>query len=147
MILYMKTFFAPDCHLRKKIPPKTKLSHSSLLISCALHTSSSTFKYDSKIDSIKSDHFSLGKNINKLIQPKQVDSNTNSSQNIYPFSYLGLGLWLRFNQPLSCSRYISLHATTRVSYYFYVYALCKYYHTNKDGGVLGHTCHSQVFPH
>ena len=78
-------FFSPECHLRKKISSETKLSHSSLLRPRTLHTPFSTYKYDSKIYPIESDHFPLSQNINKPIQPKQVDSNTNLSLNI-PFT-------------------------------------------------------------
>ena len=38
---------------------------------------------------------------------------------------LGLGLWLQSNQTLTPNWYTSLHATTRVSSYFYFYVLCK----------------------
>ena len=67
---------------------------------------------------------------------------------ISPFHYLVLGLWLglglQSNQPLTRNRYISLHATTQVDYYFYFYVLCKYYHTNEDKGVLENPYSSQV---
>ena len=102
---------------------ETKLSHSSLLHPHALHTSLSTSKYYLKIDSIKSDHFPLGKNMNKWNQLKQLDSNTNSSRNVLIFTYLRSGLELGSNRPLARSRYISHHATTRVPYYFYFYTI------------------------
>ena len=85
IIIHMETFFTSACDPRKKILSETNLSHSSLLHPRALHTSSST-----SIDSIKWDHFPIGQNINKSIQPKQVDSNTNLSQNISLFPSLGL---------------------------------------------------------
>ena len=144
-ILHTQTFFAPVCHSLKKISSEKKLSHSSLLQPRALHTSSST-----SIDSINSDNFILSLNTKKYIQTKQVDSNTNSSRNIPLFPslwiWLGLGLDLGLgsNKPLARSRYISLHATMLVAYYFYLYILCKYFHTNKDGGVFDHPCSSQV---
>ena len=146
MVIHMKKNFTTARHLHKKISSKKKLSHSLLLHPQVLHTPSST-----SIDSIKLDHFHLGGNINKSIQPKQVDSNTNSSWNISVFPYLGLGLWLGLvlcsNHPLSHSRYISLQSTTKVTYYLYLYVLREYHHTNKCGGVLDHPCSSQVFPH
>ena len=87
-ILHTKTFFEPACHPSKKISSETKLSHYSLLHPHALQASSSTYKYSSNIYSIKLDHSPLGRNINKSIQPKQVDSNTNFSQNISLFPSL-----------------------------------------------------------
>ena len=99
-IIHTKTFFVPSCHPRKKILSETKLSHSSLIHPRALHTPSSNSKYDSKIDSIKSDHSPLGRLINESIQPhirvgsfsswsnhKQFDSTTNSNRNISPFYF------------------------------------------------------------
>ena len=50
--------------------------------------------------------------------------------------WLRLCLRLRYNQPLARNRYISLHATTQVAYYFYLYIIRNYYRTNEDGGVL-----------
>ena len=116
-ILHMKTFFVPFYHPRKKISSKSKLSHSSLINPRALYTIQSNSEYYSKIDSIKSERFPLGQNINKLIQPKQVDSNKNLSRifSLFLFSrlWLGLGLGLRLrlwsNNPLARSRYVSLH--------------------------------------
>ena len=94
-IIHTNTFFAPACNLRKKILSKIKLWQSPLIHSRSPKMSLSTSKYD---------------------------SNTNSSQNIYLFTYLGLelklGLSLRSNHSLDYNRYISLHATTGVSYYF-----------------------------
>ena len=40
--------------------------------------------------------------------------------------------------------YISLQATTRVADYFYLFIICKYHYTNKDGGLLDHPYSSQV---
>ena len=79
-------------------------------------------------------------------------SNTHLSRNIPLFNSLGLklGLGLRLwlglqsNQPLTCNGYISLNATTRISYCFYFYILCKYYHANEDGGVLDNIYYSQL---
>ena len=70
MIMHTKTIFVPTCHLIKKILSETKLSHSPLLHPHILHTSSPTSKYDSKIDSIRSDNFPLGRIRNKSIQPQ-----------------------------------------------------------------------------
>ena len=139
------------CHpvTRAKTYRPRKLSRSSLLHPWALHTSSSTSKCYSKIDSIKSDHFPLGRNINKSIQLKQLYSSTNLTQKISLFPSFGLllGLELGSNQLLARSMYISIHATTQVSHYSYFCLLLSYYHTNKGRGVLGHPCYSQVFPH
>ena len=56
----------------RKILSETKVSHYVLIHLRALHTSSSTSKYDSNINSIKSDHFTLGQNINRYIKPKTI---------------------------------------------------------------------------
>ena len=68
-ILHTETFFTPAYHWRKKLSSETKMSHYSLLHPRALHMSVSTSIYDSKIYSIKSDHFPLGQNIHKSVQP------------------------------------------------------------------------------
>ena len=47
------------------------------------------------VDSIKTDHFPPGRNINKSIQQKQVNSDTNLSRRITLFPSLGLVLGLR----------------------------------------------------
>ena len=72
-------------------PVKVKLPHSSLLRPRTLHTSLFTSKYD---------------------------PNINLSKKIPLFPYLGLGLGLGCNYPLTRSRYISIHATTQIDYYF-----------------------------
>ena len=102
------------------------------------------------------------------------DSNTNFSKNISLFPYLvlvvvlelglvlglglglrlrlglwlwlglGLGLGLQSNQPPARNRYISLHATTWVTYFFKC-VICKYYNNNKDGVLLDNTYSYQVF--
>ena len=46
MSSHTKKNFMPACHLHDKISPKTKMSHSPLLYTHTLHTSSSTSKYD-----------------------------------------------------------------------------------------------------
>ena len=116
-ILHTNTFFAPACHPRKKILSETKLSWYSLIHPHFFHMSQSTSKYN---------------------------SNTNQSWKVslFPFLVLGFGielwLWLGLrlcsNHPLAHYRYISLHATTRVANYIYLYILHQYYHTNKDRG-------------
>ena len=60
-IIHMKTLFAPACRVHKKILSKTKVSHSPLLHTFMLHTSSSTYTYNSKISSMKLDVFLLVK--------------------------------------------------------------------------------------
>ena len=94
-ILHRKTFFAPFCHLRKKILSGTKLSHSSMIHPHSPQTSLSTSNYD---------------------------SNINLSQTFSLFPYLGLvlalQLWLRSGHALVYKRYLSLHATTQVTDYF-----------------------------
>ena len=47
--------------------------------------------------------------------------------------------------PRARNRYISIHETTRVDYYFYFYVISKCYHTKKYGGVLGNPYYLQVF--
>ena len=86
-ILNTKTFFVPACHPRKKISSKTKLSHSSLIHPRLLHTAWSTSKCDSKIDSIKSDHFPFGLNINKLIQHKTSQFKHKFESKHFPFLF------------------------------------------------------------
>ena len=117
-ILHTKTFFAPSCHLRKKISSKKKLSQSSLINPLLTHKQLPTSKYD---------------------------SNTNPSQTPPPPFFPSLGLGLRSNQPLACNRYISLHTNSRAAYYLYLYVLCNYYHTNEDGGVLDNPYSLQLF--
>ena len=63
---------------------------------------------------------------------------------LFPSLELGLGLGLQANQPLACNRYIPLHTTTRVAYYFYFYVLRKAYYTNEDMGLLENLYYSQV---
>ena len=146
IIVHTKILFAPAYHPRNKILSKTKLSHSSLLQPRAIHTSFYTSKYNFR----RSDHFPLGRQ-------KQVSSNKTSrfkhkfESKITPFT--SLGLWLGFrlgigsNKPLEQIRYISLQTTRQVNYYYYLYVICKYYHTKEDGRVLGHPCSLQVPPH
>ena len=130
-ILHTKTFFAPACHLGKKISSETKMWQSSIIHPRLPHMSSPTSIYD---------------------------SNTNFSKNISLFPYLvlvvvlglglclglGLGLGLLSNQPPARNRYISLHATTWVTYFFKC-VICKYYNNNKDGVLLDNTYSYQVF--
>ena len=142
MIIHTKKCFAPFCRPSRKISYGKKLSHSSLIHPRLPHTSFPTSKYN---------------------------SNTNQSQNIPLFPYLGLGLGLglglqlglrlrlrlrlrlglrfslRSNKPLDHNRYISIHAIKLVSYYFYFYVLCKYYHTNEDRVVLNNPYSLQLF--
>ena len=118
MVLHTKKLFLQPCYPRKKISSEKKLLQSSLIHPRSPHTSLSNSEYD---------------------------SNTNLISNVSLFPSLGLVLGLRSNQPLAHSRYISLHATTRVAYYFYFYLLCKYYQTNEDGGVLENLYYLQVF--
>ena len=79
MIQDKKTFIAPACYLRQKILYETNLLQSALLHPHTLHMSSYTSKYanicapdrfNSKIDSIESGHFTLGRTRNKYIQTK-----------------------------------------------------------------------------
>ena len=58
IIPHTKILFATAYHLCKK-KSVTKLSHSPQLHPCMLHLPFSTYKYDSKIVSIESDHFLL----------------------------------------------------------------------------------------
>ena len=123
-IIHTKTSFAPECHPHKKILSDTKLSHSSLIHQHLPHMSSFTSKLYSNKNTGKKSPFS--------------------------FSSVSLGLhlvlWLQTNQALTHNRYISLHTTTHVAYYFfYFYVICKYYHTNKYGCVLEYSYSSQEF--
>ena len=112
---YIRGNFALACCPRKKMLSEIKLSQPSLIHPLSPHMPLSTSKYN---------------------------PNTNSSQNIPLFPSLGLGLGLvlglglglrlglRSNYTLARNRYISLHTTTRVAYYFYLYVIYKYYQTN-----------------
>ena len=76
----------------------------------------------------------------KTFSTSKYVSNKYSSQNIPLFTSLGLGLGLGLglqpNQRLPCNWYKSLHATTQIFSYFYLYVICKYQHTHEDKGVL-----------
>ena len=155
-ILHMKTFFTPDCRPRKKISSDTKLSHSSLLHTCAFHASSST-----SIDPIKTDHFLLGRNTDKSIQLKQVDSNTNQIRNISLLILQGQAWGWGQGQgqdPIIHYPIVGIYHSTQlhdlilIFIYTYfvsiitqpnmekcqtVHIICKYSQPNKYGGLLG----------
>ena len=88
-ILHVKIFCTSQ-YLRKKISSEKKLSHYSLIHPCALYTSSST-----SIDYIKLDHFPLGRNTKKLIQPKQVYSTHKFESKISLFSFFSVRIVVR----------------------------------------------------
>ena len=100
-ILHTKSFFARACHPRKIYCYMSAhpTRHYALLHNpTVLHT--------------KNFFVPACYTRQKVSSTSKYVSNTYSSQNIPPFSSLGLGLQLQFNRPLAHNMYKSLHATT-----------------------------------
>ena len=99
-ILHKKTFFATACHLRKKIFYEKKCHIVPCYTRAHFTRHCPLLNTTQNIYSINQDHFPLARNINKSIQPKQVNLNIKIESKHFSFSFFEIRVSVRFQSAI-----------------------------------------------